>query len=62
MSCGMIVAWVLVTLAQVLVGKRFYRNAYKVKSFSVEAMTEGLPALVYELIIPISCLSALSSS
>lgn len=30
-SCGMIVSWVLVTAAQILVGSRFYRNAYKVR-------------------------------
>lgn len=29
-SYGTLLSWVLVTVVQVVVGKRFYRNAYKV--------------------------------
>lgn len=31
----MIITWILVTLAQILVGKRFYRNAYKVRALQL---------------------------
>lgn len=53
-SFGTLLSWVLVTVVQVVVGRRFYRNAYKVRGnpsillSCVLSMCGPLCALIFE--------------